>query len=116
MRDLSLYLIDILDAIKSIQLFVKGMDYESFKDDDKTVSAVIRKFEIIGEAVKQIPENIRKKYTSVPWRDISGMRDRLIHFYFGADTQLVWTTINDNLPELRRVVAKILRDLRKNRR
>ena len=111
MRDLSLYLNDIIGAIKSIQSFVAGMGYDAFKDDDKTVSAVIRKFEVIGEAVKQIPENLREKYSSIPWKDISGMRDRLIHFYFGVDAQLVWATIHESLPELNRVATKMLNDL-----
>ena len=115
MRDLSLYLIDITGAIESINSFIKGADFEAFKNDDKTVSAVVRKFEIIGEAVKQIPENLRIKHDKIPWKDISGMRDRLIHFYFGVDTQLVWTTIHERLPELKQVIEQILKDLSKDK-
>lgn len=88
MRDYRLYLTDILTAIESIEQFVAGMDLQGFKADDKTVSAVIRKFEIIGEAVKQLPEEIRQAYPEVPWKEMAGMRDRLIHFLFWRESSL----------------------------
>ena len=69
------------------------MDFREFCADDKTSSAVIRKLEIIGEATKNIPDNIQKQYPNIPWREMAGMRDKLIHFYFGVDYKLVWTTI-----------------------
>ena len=76
------------------------MDFEAFQHDDKTQSAVIRKLEIIGEAVKQIPEEERRQYPQIPWKQIAGMRDKLIHFYFGVDAKLVWQTIKKRLPVL----------------
>ncbi|MHC4458076.1 MAG: HepT-like ribonuclease domain-containing protein [Planctomycetota bacterium] len=108
MRNNKLYLKDILAAIESIEVFTEDMDFESFKDDDKTVSAVIRKFEIIGEATKNVPDIIKEEHNSVPWKDMAGMRDRLIHFYFGIDYDLVWKTIRNRLPIVKPLIAQIL--------
>ena len=108
MRNNKLYLKDILAAIESIEVFVEGMDFESFKGDDKTVSAVIRKFEIIGEAAKNVPGIIKEEHSSIPWKEMAGMRDRLIHFYFGIDYALVWKTIKNRLPIVKPLIAQIL--------
>jgi len=108
MRNHNLYLKDILAAIDSIEEFVKGMDLEAFRADDKTTSAVIRKLEIIGEATKQIPDEIRQIYPTVLWKEMAGMRDKLIHFYFGVDYQLVWRAIKGRLPKIKQEIRKIL--------
>jgi len=110
-RDIKLYVRDILEAIKAIEKFVEGMDFENFKEDDKTSSAVIRKFEIIGEATKNIPQSIKEKYPHIPWKEMAGFRDRLIHFYFGIKYDIVWDTIKLRLPELRNNIEKVLKDL-----
>lgn len=109
-RDYKLYLKDILSAMESIQMFVKGMNYEEFIDDDKTTSAVIRKFEIIGEATKQVPDDIKQKYPEIPWKEMAGMRDRIIHFYFGVDYKLVWESIKKRIPEVKPLINKILEE------
>lgn len=107
MRNQSLYLRDILAAMGAIEEFVKGMDFEEFSKDDKTSSAVMRKFEIIGEASKKLPEAIKKKYPEVPWKEMAGMRDKLIHFYFGIDYKLVWQTIEQRIPRIKPLLQKI---------
>jgi len=111
MRNYKLYLKDILKAMEAIEGFVEGMEFEDFKRDDKTSSAVIRKFEIIGEAAKNIPETIKQKYSIVPWREMAGMRDKLIHFYFGIKYELVWRTIKDVIPQIKPLIRKILEEL-----
>ena len=107
MRDYKLYFKDILEAMESIEQFVGDMSFEDFKEDDKTASAVIRKFEIIGEATKQIPDEVKQKYSEVPWKEMAGMRDRLIHLYFGVDYNLVWTTIKNRIPVVKSLIKNI---------
>ena len=111
MRDYRLYLKDILAAMDSIEAFVAGMDLETFQADDKSTSAVIRKFEIIGEASRQIPEEMRQAYPQVPWKEMAGMRDKVSHFYFGVDREAVWYAVKERIPALRPVIEKILSDL-----
>ena len=111
MRDYNLYLKDILSAMDSIETFVEGMSFDEFRTDDKTSSAVIRKFEIIGEATKNIPQGIKEKYPHIPWKEMAGFRDKLIHFYFGIKYDIVWNTIKLRLPELRNNIEKVLKDL-----
>ena len=113
MRNHSLYLSDILKAFEAIESFVEGQSFEDFKKDDKTSSAVIRKFEIIGEATKQVPESVKQKYPAVPWKEMAGMRDKLIHFYFGVNYELLWQTINNRVSEIKPVICQILQDLTK---
>ena len=111
MRDQRLYLRDIFAAMVAIQEFIEGMDFETFAADDKTASAVVRKLEIIGEATKNVPEEIRREYPQVPWRQMAGMRDRLIHSYFEVDYLLVWETVKGQIPLLQPVIVQILRHL-----
>jgi uncharacterized protein with HEPN domain len=104
------YLQDILDTIESCELFIEGMDFDEFVSDEKTTFAVRHALEIIGEAVKHIPDEIRTKYPSIPWRKIAGTRDVMIHAYFGVDLDVVWKTANERLPELKKEIEKILEE------
>jgi len=103
------YLQDMLDNAKRAIQFTKGMSFESFSRDDKTVYAVIRAVEVIGEAARNVPEKVRSKYSEIPWRDIAGMRDKLIHQYFGINMQVVWQTIHEDLPMLIDTLQEIIK-------
>jgi uncharacterized protein with HEPN domain len=113
MRDITLYLKDILTAIDSIEMFIVGLDLKTFEADDKTNSAVVRKLEVIGEAVKQVPDEIRQKNIHIPWREMAGMRDKLIHFYFGVDYKLVWVTVTERLPKVKTDIQHLLQEIKK---
>jgi len=109
-RNVFLFLNDIFDAINSLEEFSLGLTRERFFKDRLRQSAIIRQLEIIGEASKQVPELIRKKYSSVPWREISGFRDVLIHNYFGADLDKIWLVIEKDLPVLKKQISEILKN------
>ena len=111
MRESKIYLRDIFDAMVSIESFVEKMDFDQFKEDDKTTSAVIRKLEIIGEAAKNIPQNITQKHPTVPWKEMAGMRDKLIHFYFGVNLKLVWQTVKHRIPQVKPSIKQLLDEL-----
>jgi uncharacterized protein with HEPN domain len=110
-REVIDYLRDILDAAESAVQFAAGMDFDAFAADKKTIFAVIRALEIVGEATKRIPEAVRQRYPEVPWRQMAGMRDKLSHDYISVNVRRVFDTLHVDVPPLRPALTRILTDL-----
>ncbi|MFH1452895.1 MAG: DUF86 domain-containing protein [Armatimonadota bacterium] len=109
-RDDSIYFKHILEAINRIGLYVYKINHKSFLENDMIQDAVIRQIEIMGEAVKNISDELKGKYPNIPWKDIAGMRDKLIHDYFGVDTDAVWDTVEQDIPVFKKEVEDILKE------
>lgn len=110
-REYKDYVKDILDSIEKIELFVKDIkNIEDFSNDEKTILAIEKLLENIGEAVKKIPKSVKDKYHSIQWQEIAGMRDILIHEYFGVDYEVVWKTIKEDIPAIKPMFQKIWND------
>jgi uncharacterized protein with HEPN domain len=105
------YLKHILEAISNIEKFIEGLTKEDFLENVEKQYAVVRGLEIIGEATKNLSRELKAKHREIPWRDIAGMRNKLIHKYFGIDLELVWVTIKNKLPEFKKQVLKILMEI-----
>ena len=99
-RDPEVYIEDIVESAGLIEEYLEGVSKDEFLSDTGVQDKVIRRLEIIGEAVKNIPEEVSEEYSYIPWKDIAGMRDMLAHEYFGIDMERVWKVANDDLPEL----------------
>ena len=110
-REVRDYLNDILQSIADIRFFIAGMSFEQFCPDRKTVNAVVRSLEIIGEAAKKIPADIRLRNPDLPWTEIAAMRDKLIHEYFGVDIEIVWETVSHDLSPLESAIRMVLKDM-----
>ncbi len=108
-RASKLYLKDILDSIKSIQEYTNGLTFERFRIKRMVIDAVVRNFEIIGEAARSISEDVKSTHQEIPWKEMSGMRNKIIHEYFGIDLDIVWKTIQA-LPTIETILKRIYRE------
>ena len=110
-RSYSDYVKDMIEAVEKAQGFTRGMNREQFGADDKTVFAVVRALEIVGEAATKLPKDVLESHPSIPWREIRGIRNKLIHDYFGVDLDVVWKTVHEDLPVLRIALAQLLGEI-----
>ena len=114
-REVIDFLEDALNAMAKAELFIADMTYEEFIKDEKTIFAVIRAIEVIGEALKHVPSELRQKFSDIPWRDITGMRDILVHEYFGVDHETVWETVKTDIPSIKPLLVELLDNLKTKR-
>lgn len=108
MRDSIDYLNDMLNHACEAENFINNFSFKEFEMDNKTIFAIIRAIEVIGEASKKIPDKIKNETPQIPWREIAGMRDKLIHDYFGVDVSALWETVKEDIPFLKEEIQKVI--------
>jgi len=106
-RDPGLLVEDIAVAIEKINQYIIGMTIDTFKEDSKTADAVVRNLEIIGEAVSKLPTAYKEAHKNIPWRQIAGLRNRIVHDYFGIDLEMIWYIVTSDLPEFKEIIQKL---------
>lgn len=111
MKEDKAYLLHIRDACRKIAKFTKGMSYGAFLENELAQSAVVREIAIIGEAASRLSASFRYKHKEVPWQDVIGMRHKLVHGYFSVDLEIVWKTVEEDAPPLRKNITRILKEM-----
>jgi uncharacterized protein with HEPN domain len=106
-RDPDLLVQDMLDATRKIEMYTAGLDHAAFLRDEKTADAVVRNLEVLGEAARQMPDDFTKQNPNVPWNQIAGLRNRIVHDYFGLDLEIIWQIIQHDLPTLKAQLQKL---------
>lgn len=114
-RDIGVFLEDILESISRIEEYTKDLSENEFYNNIVLQDATVRRFEIIGEAVKQIPQGLKNKYSNIPWKQISGTRDKLIHEYFGVNLKRIWKTIKEDVLPFKKQIQQMLADIDKEK-
>jgi len=109
-KEPKIFLQHILESIEKIEEYAKNVTEKEFFDDYEKQDAIVKRLEIIGEAVKNLPDSLKNKHPNVPWKNIAGTRDILIHEYFGIDTDLIWEIVRKNIPRLKKQIIKILKN------
>ena len=109
-RPINLLLNDIRQAIDRIEQYIKNLSFDAFSDDQKSVDAVVRNLEIIGEAASRLPDEFKEKYSEIEWYKVVGLRHRIVHEYFGIDLEIVWQILHRDLPELKRKLVQVISD------
>jgi len=109
-RDAKLYIEDIMEALEKIERYTNGLSFEDFAASPQVIDAVVRNFEIIGEAVNNIPNEVAAAHPDIPWEKMVSMRNKVIHEYFGIDEEIVWKTIHEDLPVFQERIVKMLKE------
>ena len=112
-RTYRLYLNDIIQAMRKIEKYSQGLNYDSFVNNDMVIDAMLRNIEVIGEAAAQIPDTIKQQYSHIPWKKIIGLRNIVIHEYFGVDLDNIWKIVTENIPEAKQRLVEMFDELDK---
>ena len=110
-RDFFDYIDDIIQSAEDAEMFIEDLDYSAFSKDKKTINAVIRSLEVMGEAAKKIPARVKKQFPDIPWKEMSGIRNKLIHEYFGVDLEIIWNVLKEELPAILPLLKDMKRDI-----
>lgn len=109
------YLQDMVEYARKAEEFVEGVDFEDFQNNEEKIFAIVRTLEVIGEAARHIPQSIRKRHPEVLWGKAIGMRNVVIHEYFGIDVEVIWRTAHEDLPPLQQAIARILKEIERSK-